>query len=266
MDTSNQRTAAALSAAVAVLLVVGIACGGGGQGSQATPTVVPTPEFIAAPSPETERLDPPFEGPPRDYPKERTNYREEAAYQLPDPAFLPEPEDSERPEFQFPDPPECPEGWERMTRGLERFRICHPPDWTIEGHGYVTRGWDDRWYAVSFFRMDPEGVPLFHVSVYVTGPFSPPTTYVAQCDEAYRVTLSGAAASVCPDYPGELPEAKIIAYHLRDGDLDYFLNVVPRFPYDDERGGYLTHWSKKDEETAFAILRSFELIEVNIID
>ncbi len=99
------------------------------------------------------------------------------------------------------------------------------------------------------------------MSIYVVNPYAKPFTYTRDCEQAYRVTFAGEAASLCPDHPGEFPEAKIIAYHVRKGDLDYFLNVVPMLPWDAETGSYRDTWDRDVEAAAIAIAQTFQLTE-----
>ena len=244
-----------------------VSCGDGADSQDdVSPTLSSGVTPAAEPAPNSRGLAPPLEGPQRRLPTQRINYREHADFQFPNPADLPPPpDDAEGLEFSPPAASECPEGWERLVRPAQGFQICYPDDWTIDGHGYVTGGADDRWYSLGIFRFaaaaDDDDAESAHVSVYEMGPYSQPFTYILTCEQAYQVTLAGKPASLCHDHPGEFPEAKIIAYHLREGDHDYFVQVVPHFARDEETGEYLATWSMEDEETAIRIAHSFQLIE-----
>ena len=213
--------AGAILAAVTLLACSGDDGDDGDDGGSPSPSVVtPTPT-----QPDNQRgFFPPLEGLERPVAREVVNYWEDSAYDLPDPADLPEllPELSS---LAPPEVPVCPEGWVNLDRPTEGFKTCYPEDYATEGHGYVTAGVDERWYAVGIYDFDGD-VELGHVSVYVTGPFSQPFDYVALCDQAYRTTIDGEPATVCPDYDGGGGE-KIIAFNMRIGDLDYSINAVP---------------------------------------
>jgi hypothetical protein len=225
------------------------------------------PEVRPGPAPRTTETPvfPPLEGPERTFQAQgRTNYREHPDFQLPDPEDLPEPSgDQDGLEFHPPEKPECPDDWEVLSRPPEGFEICHPEEWAIDGHGLVTLGVDDRWYSVGFYLFgEDDRRERAHVSVYVTQPYSEPALFVKDCEQAYHVTLDGLPASLCPDFLGEFPEAKIIAYHVRRDDHDYFIQVVPLLEYDEEEGGYLDTWPKDIEETGIRIAQSVHFIEI----
>lgn len=250
-------------AVAAALSVVGLACdGGGGSSSGATPEATATDS--STPAVEPSPIFAPMEGPDRTFrAEEPTNYREFPQFALPDPASLPVPSaDEDGPEFQPPESPSCPHDWEFLFRPVEGFQVCYPSDWQIAGHAYITGGVDERWYAVGLFRFGEDGRELAHVSIYVTSPYSQPFLYVTDCQQAYQVKLDGRLASLCPDHPGEFPEAKIIAYHARRGELDYFINVVPILEYDSDAGRYRDSWSKEDEAVGIQIAQTFEFIEL----
>lgn len=230
-----------------------LACSGGDGDNGDGPS--PSPASPTAIQPDNLRnLFPPLEGPERPVAREAVNYRQDAEFDLPDPADLPA-LPSGLSSLGPPEDPVCPDGWVNFERPLEAFRLCYPDPYVIEGHGFVTAGAEERWYAVGFFDFDGE-VELGHVSVYVTGPFSRPFLYVAECDQAYQVTIGGTAASVCPDYDGRGDE-KIIAYHVRVGDLDYFVNAVPAQA---DASASLTT-GDEIESTLLQIVHSFELLE-----
>lgn len=252
-----------------------VACNGGGDGS-------PSPGSAASPVPTTEPdstpeatpgatgtavqsdghlFTPPLEGPARGAAaQEETNYWELSEFQLPEPQDLPEPpEDADAPEFSPPAEAECPADWEELSRPGEKFSICYPEDWRIDGHGYVTAGVEERWYSVGMFLLDGD-VQKAHVSVYVISPYARPFTYTRDCEQSYRLTLAGEPAALCPDFPGEGPEARIIAYHVRRGERDYYVNVVPYFEFDEEEGTYLDTVSEEAEATAIEIAHTFRFI------
>jgi hypothetical protein len=242
-----------------VTAMVCLACDGiGGSSSRETrsglgPRTASTPVF------------PPLDGPERTFrAEERTDYRELPEFQLPDPDRLPDPSDDEDgAEFRPPESSECPEDWEVLRRPLEGFQVCFPSEWEVDGHGYVSSGADDRWYALGLYRFGEDGHERAHVSIYMTTPYSQPVLYVSECDRAYKVRLDGLAAGLCPDHAGQFPEAKIIAYHVPRGDRDYFLNVVPMMEFDSEAGlYYLDSWSEKDLATGIDIVQSIQFTEL----
>ncbi len=246
----------------AAVSLIGLACdGGGGSSTVGSPeaTGAGSPTVVVEPSP----VFAPMEGPERTFrATERTNYRELPEFHLPDPATLPLPSaDEDGPEFRPPETPTCPEGGQMLYRPSEGFQVCYPSGWRIGGHAFVTAGADDRWYALSLSRLGEDGRERAHVSIYVTNPYSQPFLYVADCQQAYQVKLDGRPASLCPDYPGEFPEAKIIAYHVRQEERDYFINVVPTFEYDSDAGRYRDSWSKGDEAMGIQIAQSFQFME-----
>lgn len=246
------RGSVSIAVLAAAAAVIALACGGGG-GEDEGVTMPPVRRDVIAP---------PLEGEAPPLSTERINYRLHPDFQLPDPAALPPvPEDAEGREYHPPETPECPEDWELLERPGEGFRICYPADWQIDGHGYVSAGADDRWYSLGIFKFVDENVEQAHVSVYMTPPFARPFLYVAECEQAYQVRFDGRLATLCPDLPGKFPEAKIIAYHIREGERDYFVNVVLYYEYDFENGRYLNSWPQELEETAIRIAQSFDLRE-----
>ena len=259
--------AVALSAAI----VLGAACGGDdggfsetpGPGVSATVAATGSPGPAARPRPSGGPVTPPLEGPARpNAATTRTNYRELADYALPSPQDVPEPpRDAAGAEFHPPSEPKCPEGWEILRRPIEGFQICYPKEWAIDGHGYVSAAAEDRWYSVGFF-LRREGVEVAHVSVYVVDPFAMPFTHTRDCKKAYRVTFAGEQAVLCPDHTGVPPEVKIVTYHIRRGDLDYYVNVVPQFTYDSGAGQYLDQWDKEAEATAIQVAQTFQLTPI----
>lgn len=247
----QQLKTLALAAAVLVTATL-LACGGnGGYNDGASPSPAsPTPSQA-----NNERgLFPPLEGPERPVAREVINYWEDHDFDLPDPAGLPD-LPSDLSSLAPPDVPVCPEGWINLDRPTEAFKVCYPDGYATEGHGYVTAGVDERWYGVGIFDFEEGDVELGHVSIYVTGPFSRPFDYVAQCDQAYGVTIDGEPAAVCPDYAG-VGDEKIIAYHLRVGDYDYSINAVPAQDASASSGA-----AGEIEDTLLQIVHSFELID-----
>ena len=113
------------------------------------------------------------------------------------------------------------------------------------------------------YRYGEDGHESAHVSIYMTTPYSPPAVYVSECEQAYQVKLDGLPASLCPDHAGEFPEAKVIAYHVRRGERDYFINVVPMVEYDSEAGLYhLNSSSEEDEAMGIRIVQSIQFTEL----
>ena len=263
---------------VAVLVLLAVAGGllaaacGGGEGRETTPVpaatdtpaapTTATPEAEVSPFP-TAKLNPPLEGPSRGPSgTERTNYRELEEFQLPVPEDLPAPpKEATSPEFQPPLEPQCPEDWQEVVRIAEGFRVCYPESWSVEGSGHVYAGVEDRWFSLGLFLFE-DAAEVAHVSIYVINPYAKPITYTRDCDQAYRVTFAGEPASLCPDHPGEFPEAKIIAYHVRRGDLDYYINVVPKFEYDATSQTYLDTWSQDAEVTGIRIAHTLQFMEL----
>lgn len=248
-----------------LLLAVGAAIAacdsGGGQQETATPSASPAPTTLATPP--NAGISPPFEGPRFSaVSAQRTNYWEEPDFRLPSPEELPEPPaGASGLEFQPPAEPRCPDSWNSLSRPAEGFGICYPDPWFIEGHGYVTAGRDDRWYAVGLFLFEGS-VEAAHVSVYIANPYARPPTYTRDCEQAYGVTFAGEPAVLCPNLSGVSTEARIIAYHVRRDDLDYFVSVVPHFEYDAQAGRYLDAPSGEVEATAIQIAHTFYFVEI----
>ncbi len=257
---------AALSLVLAGGLLA-VACGEDGDaGSVTTPTLgvspVGTSNSADVSLPEGSSFSPPLEGPSRGLPAtERTDYWALPEFALPAPGDLPElPGNSMGTELRPPAEPQCPEAWQEVPRPAEGLSICYPADWRIEGHGYVSAGVEDRWYSLGLYLFK-DGVELAHVSVYALNPYAQPFNYTRDCEQAYRVSFAGEPAVVCPDFPGQWPEVRIISYHVRKDDLDYFVNVVPRFQADSQSGDYSDTWSEEAEATAIQIAHSFRLIK-----
>lgn len=244
------------------MVAIIVACDGDGSLQQGSPTPSDTLTPTATARPQ---LVPPFEGGgPQPYvDRQRQNYRENPDYDQPDPDSLPEPgAEQDGPEFKPPKEPTCPDGWEMLDRPWEFFKICFPPDWQIDGEGYVTAGMDDRWYSVGIFKFLPDWSQSAHVSVYFLRPFSrPPQLFIKECDQAYKVTLDGNPAAVCPNAPGQFPEAKIVHYWVPVGDRWTLINVVPYFEKDPDTGAYTDRWSEEDYELAIEIAHTIDFYE-----
>ncbi len=252
--------------AIAVLaagLMLAAACGGD-DNNTATPTgsgaVTHSPVLADIPPPDTGKpVTPPLEGPPRQPATAHANYRDLPEWALPAPQDLPQVlSDAQGAEYHPPAAPTCPDGWANLQRPIEGFGICYPSDWVIDGHGYVSASNEDRWYSVGFY-LRRDGVEVAHVSLYVLGPFSVPFTYIRDCKQDYQVTFAGQAAVLCPDYPGVPPEVRIISYQFRRGDLDYYVNVVPKLRFDTKSGRYVNEWDKDAEATAIQVAQTFQL-------
>jgi hypothetical protein len=171
---------------------------------------------------------PPLEGPPRGAAEDVEDFRDLPEWQLPVPEDLsPPPTDATGAEFNPPaEPAACPDGWSVLARPDERFEVCHPPDWRIEGHGYVSSPGEDRWYSVGIVKW--EGTEqLAHVSVYMFPPGARPVRYTIECPQPYAVTFAGEPAVLCADFPGEGRELRAISYHVVRDEQDYFDNAVP---------------------------------------
>lgn len=228
-------------------------CGGGSGDDDAK---------IATPTPSRGVLVPPLEG--GDQPvgtSERTNFREHPEYQLPAPEDLPRPpDDTEGPEFYPPKEPECQEDWLQFSRSAEGFVICYPAGWEVDGAGYVTRPYQDRWYSGGVFLFK-DGVQAAHVSVYTFNNYSLPYDYTRDCQQPYAVTLAGQPAVLCPDYPGLFPEERIVSYHVRTEMFDYLVNAVPYFTYDADSGSYRDSVDSDLAQLAIEVAHSFQLTE-----
>jgi hypothetical protein len=135
--------------------LLGGACAGGG-GAKPTPTATLGPGLVPLPLTAATPIGPPLEGPPLGpAASERTNYRDLAGFQLPAPQSLPEPPDSATgQEFRPPAEPRCPEDWRQLQRLTEGFKICHPETWSIQGNGYVSAGFEDRWYSLGLYLFE----------------------------------------------------------------------------------------------------------------
>jgi hypothetical protein len=147
----------------------------------------------------------------------------------------------------------CKDEWEQLVRPSEGFSICYPADWQTAGYGYVSAGAEDRWFSVGIVKFTDEKreTQEAHVSVYVLPRYAKPFIYTRDCPRPYSVTFGGQAAVMCPDFPGENSEKYIVSYHVRRGDLDYFVQVVP---YD---GG-----SDEALDTAIEIAHRVQFIDI----
>lgn len=139
--------------------------------------------------------------------------------------------------------------------------MCYPDSWKIAGHGYVSAGAEARWYSVGIILFDGER-QLAHVSIYAVPQFARPLTYTRDCHQPYRVTFAGVPAVLCPDFPGQPPEARIVSYHVFKNDRDYFINVVPYFRYDAGSGKYTEDVDESALNTAFDIAGTFRFIDL----
>jgi hypothetical protein len=261
MRTSRSILAAALAASF--LLIA--ACGGDDDDGQ-SPTDGAQTTDPAGPTPTRGNpVTPPLEGPGRGAaPAEFTDYREEPEWLLPKPDDLqPPPEElAEEPAANPPAQPVCPEGWLTIDRPTEGFKICHPENWTVAGHGYVSGANEDRWYSVGIFDFVDESrtTQRAHVSIYAIPRYTRPFRYTVDCPQPYAVMFAGEPAVVCPNFPGQPPEEhEIISYHVFLNDLDYFVNVATYFIHEGEE---IT--DEIDEEartTAIEIAHSFQFTE-----
>ena len=212
------------------------------------------------PTPGPETLTLPLEGPRRLLTGERINYREDPAVRLPEPEELPEaPDDLPGADLEETPIAACPTDWQLLNRFGEKFQICYPQSWVIGGGGYVTAGRDDRWHGVGLFLFDSSARQRAHVSIYTMGHYSKPVPYTSDCPQAYGVTLAGRPAVICPDFTCIHPEGKIIAYHVRTDEFDYFVNVVLYLEYDTETRVYGEGWPQDLEQEAIQVARTFTL-------
>jgi hypothetical protein len=250
--TSLSRLLASASLAAVVVLS---GCGGGDDGDTPSPSAGTSPDASGSPTQAPGvRSGPPLEGPDRGpAATEKTDFREDPEWQLPEPGGLsPAPEDDD-PIFSPPEDPLCPEGWTQKDKPSNGFGICYPADWEILGEGYVTAGAEDRWYSIGLFLFpggDETADPLAHVSVYAIPSGARPMTYTRDCPKPYSIKFAGQDAVICPEFPDVAPREDFTSYHVRRGDTDYFIQVVPY------EGG-----SEDDREMAIEIAHTFNLLE-----
>ena len=236
---SLMREYLAVALTVAVIAVLCQSCGDDGSEDQSseTPSVSANASESPTPTPSV-NLVPPFEGPDRGpAATERTDFRDVPEWELPEPDALPTVPDDETDAIFFPpDTVECADDWVLIQRPSEGFTICHPPDWQTAGDGYVSAGVEDRWYSHGLFKFSDEArsQPEAHVSIYAIPRFARPMVYTRDCPRPYGLTFAGEAAVICPEFPEESPQEDFVSYHVRKGDYDYFINIVPYEMGDDE--------------------------------
>lgn len=261
-----------LAPLLAIVLVAAACVGDDGEGSPGPPPTngsSPTAEgtgvtlsdiLTATPGLETGPFIPDFGMPPSTDEPKRQNYRENPGFQLPDPADLPVPSsDLTAPEFHPPAAASCPDGWEIFDRPSEGWRICHPADWVVVGHGYVTVGVDDRFHNVSFYHFANTGFETAIVNIRTMPVFSRPLTILKECEQAYQVAFSSQLAGLCPDHPGAQSDVRVIQYHIPDGEREILVSAVPRYDRNPVNGVYLDTWSEEDERMAIEIAHTFDL-------
>lgn len=247
-------------------LVLAAACGGDDD-TDASPAPTEAGSLTASPTiPAVQNpITPPLEGPDRGpAATERTDFREDPAFRLPSPDDVPGPlEDDDDPLLFPPEEPICPEGWETVNRPSESFEICHPPEWSIEGQGYVSAGQEERWYSMGIVDFENEEAlrQRAHVSVYVIPQFARPFPYTRDCPQPYSVEFTGRPAVACTDFPGTPPEAFIASYHVFANDIDYFVNVVPYFQYEGGDGEFTDEIYEESLATAREIAFSFRVLD-----
>lgn len=250
--------------AVILVLAAGalVACGGDDDGATDAPTGSAT--LAGSPTPSPDPLIPPLEGPTRDtYLGERQDFRENPDYQLPRPGAVPTPAaDSADPVFDLPSTAECPEGWQTLFRGPELFQLCYPPDWEVLTDAYKNSPNEERWYAGGIFKFpDQEGSPqLAHVSVYAIPQFTRPFPYTKDCPAPFSIQLNSQAGVVCPSYPANHPEARIVSYHVYREGYDYFFNIALYYEWDEDRGEFTQETDDEAFNTALQIIRSVEFL------
>jgi hypothetical protein len=206
-----------------------------------------------------------MEGPQRaGFVGELEDFREDPAYKLPSPDEEPAPDDSSDPVLNPPAEPSCPGASQLLDRITEGFNICYPSDWEIPANGYVSSTKEPRWYYVGIFKFpdNSQEHQLAHVSVYVLPKFVRPLTFTRDCPQAYRVTLAGEPAVVCPEFPPVSPEARIISYHVFREDFDYFVNIATYYQYDDAKGEYTDKTDDAAFQAALQIVGSFHFTPV----
>ena len=242
-----------IAAVISAMTLLG-ACGGDDDGG-GTPSSSASAGSSTPTGTPSDQIAPPLEGPDRGpAATERTDFRESEEWKLPSPdGVLPVPDDKKDAIYHPPSEPECAADWQSLVRPSEGFSICYPSDWQTAGYGYVTAGQEDRWFSVGLvkFTNDKRDEQDAHVSVYVIPRYARPMTYTRDCPLPYNLTFAGSPAVICPEFPGQGSEKYIVSYHIRRGDLDYFVQVVP---YD---GG-----SSDALDTAVEIAHTFKLIDV----
>jgi hypothetical protein len=235
------------------------ACGDDADGpaNGATGSATPAGSPTASPDP----LIPPLEGPARDtYLGERQDFRDNPDYQLPRPGAVPTPSaDSGDPVFDLPATAEC---WQTLFRGPELFQLCYPPDWEVLTDAYKNSPNEERWYAGGVFKFpDEEGSPqLAHVSVYVIPQFTRPFFYTKECPTPYSIQLNSQAGVVCPSYPANHPEARIVSYHVFREGFDYFFNIALYYEWDAGAGRFTDQTDQQAFDEALQIIRSVEFL------
>lgn len=255
-----------LALAAAGFLGLFAACGGDDSGGStpSTPTGSDaSPTISIAPTPGGDPLVPPLEGTEVGPPvTEMTDWREEPDWQMPEPEDVPAADDPEDPALNPPAEPTCPTDWILINRPTEGFTICYPPNWVVGSHGFVSSANESRWYSLGLFDFaDPENqIQRAHVSVYAFPQFARPVRYIIDCPDPLSVTLSGIPAVVCRDYPGLNPEANIISYHVYRGGLDFFLNIVSYYRYED--GEYTDTVDQEALDTAIQVAQTVKFIPV----
>ena len=76
------------------------------------------------------------------------------------------------------------------------------------------------------------------------------------------MTFAGQPSVLCSDVPGAVfPEQRIITYHTRTDQFDYFVNVVPYYSYDSDAGTYGDAADSDLTELAIEIAQTFRLTE-----
>jgi hypothetical protein len=251
------RIAAALFLASAIVVsALAASCGDDDSGDG---DASPSPAESGSPTPPPPAdLFPPIEGPDRGpAATERTDFRQVEEWQLPEPDELePVPEDEDDAVFHPPEEPQCDTSWIDKQRPTEGFAICYPPDWQLAAEGFVSEGAEDRWYSVGIimFADDAREDRDAHVSVYAIPRYARPMVYTRDCPKPYSLTFAGQPAVICPDFPGEGDEERIVSYHVRRGDMDYFIQAVPFEDGPDDAF-----------DTAVQIAHTFRLIEITTV-
>lgn len=239
-----------------------IACGDDDGGKQ-DGTATPTPTVPGSPTASPDPLIPPLEGPQREtYLGERRDFRQDPAYQLPQPNGVPTPSGPADPVFNLPAEAVCPDGWQKLFRGPERFQLCYPPDWYVLTDAYKNSPNEERWYTGGIFKFpgEPPEHQLAHVSMYAIPQFTRPLPYTRDCPTPYSVQLNSQPAVVCPSFPANHPEARIISYHVYLNNFDYFFNIALYYRWDESRARYTDQIDEDALATALQIIGSIEFL------